>query len=484
MNRTWPAYAGHGMLMFEDNIYTYGLTTMYEFSEIIDEIQARMSVLINDSKTLAMKSVFVGYGVVQFSEKPEVLSRPGFKSVYSEKYNMIMYTKSIRSDNKVMMYEYAYLQLLASILQRRFVVEGYTYNDYLALAWTILYLDGGIGSTDRPSELHRNADDIINQVMDFVGRESNEAFTFQWENLTEFRDYIILNAIRGLCTARIKADTKDVEFEFTSGDAPTAVAKLEKNMTADYDDFGNDSSLYFPMSQTLVRDGHYFPMALPEDETDTSIVNDIKRRASITGHVFTVGNIERGEIQELIFEPLQDKVAYVKFITSSNDGRLMTYRTRTDDVMIWRFRKTGWTNRVISSGGRDVQFLFRILTGGTSYLKHGYITDPELAVTQNPGIMRIIRSEPTITGRIVEKADNSNASKPQMTTPTTVIHAEQEKTNAYNPMVPNVNVRQPAYHPPATVDVSPADQIASEHRSEGDGHLDRGDRAAEVNQGE
>lgn len=461
--KTWPQYEGHGFLAFDTNEHTHLMSEEYEMHEILDRIQAWISEIMITTKPPQMDWAPLGYGLIDMGEQPSVdkAHKPGWRTRYLQKYELDMTFPTKSAQQRDMAFYNFYLELLAQQLAKMIAIKGYTDEDYMALAWQILYQRAGVGANTRPTEWPYTADDIFGQVLDRIGEDSNEAFTFRWGSWEEVQEYLILCILKGVVQSRIKAETKPVDFHLVSGDRITAVNALQRIWHADYDVFGSEGQPFWVPSRTYP--GRQFPMPMMLRE---GVMNSWDRIAPIMGDSFTKVNVEHGEITQSVLEPLDIKQMYIEFITAANDSRRWEIMYRRAKAIIWRFRLHGFADAVISDKGRAVQYLMTQLIGCVTHYKRGYLVVPQFAVIDDPGFVNIFQGTTGVSGPAVTKSDTAAVGNQVLAPGASSVTAKEEKTNVEQ-IVPQPST-QPSPPPMQEIKAIPG-AVASP--KQGDTHL-------------
>jgi hypothetical protein len=427
MAKTWPLYPGHGIMAFETRKYSYLLTEEYELHEIFDAIQKWVSDVMTTTKPVQTQWRAVGLGMVEMGESPKVTSKPGERSRYSERYEIEMGFPMQKHQIRDMAWYYFGLELLGQVLQKIVTIQGYSDEDYMALAWQLLFQRSGTGTNSVPSEWPLNMDDIYAQVLDRIGDVSNEAFTFRWDTPNEMLEYVIFCVISAYVQARFKAETMPVEFHIVVGDRLTAVEQLRRIWHVDYDAFGSDTTPFMVPSRTYPGMDYGFPMMVRH-----GVTNMWDRIAPISGDEFSKVTIEHNEINSSALEPLDPKQMHIEYIATANDARKWTITYRRARAVIFRFPITGWHNRNIGVKGRQLDFLMANLSAAGSHYKRGIIVDPTFGILDNPGFVSVHKNIAGLTGDLLIKKDtNSEPPDKQMQPPgaAATIVAEESKTN-------------------------------------------------------
>jgi hypothetical protein len=343
------------------------------------------------------------------------------------------------------------LELMAAVLERLVSIEGYTREDYLALAWQIIYQRSGTGGNTVPAEWPQNVDDIYAQILDRIGDVSNEAFTYRWDNSEEVLEYLIFCIISAWVQARFKVETMPVEFTIVVGDKLTAVEQLRRIWHVDYDAFGSDTTPFMVPARTFPGMDYFMPMMVRH-----GITNSWDRISPIMGDEFVKAQIEHDEITSQVLEPLDPKQAHIEYIATANDARMWTIQYRRYIAVIFRFPNTGWTNATVGAEGRKLDFLMANLSNATTHYKRGIVVEPTFGIVDNPGFVSVHKNIAGITGDLVLKSDtNAEPKDKQMLPPgaAATIVAEESKTNV--PQIKPVPTPQPTPPPTKEADTHP-----------------------------
>jgi len=386
--KTWPLYQGHGFMYFQTEYHDHILTTAYEAQEIFDGIQAWASRLLMENRFPLTKWAPLGFGIVRMSntEAPKLVKRPGRNTKFQDNYAMKMMFPSLTNALPDMAYYNFWLELLAGALKLVVTIDGYEPNDYLALAWHIIYQGNGIGKNTRPDEYPLNTQDIIAQIMDNIGDDSNEAYSFRFADASEWKLYLAYSIIKGMVMSRIDAEEHAVEFYITAGDKLTAVEALRRLWHADYDEFGSETTPWYVPARTDLRDEVYLPCVI---DMDAETVNEWVHIPPIEGDRFTKVKVEHGEVMSNVLEPLDPNMTYIEWDLSTNDCRRWEIKYRRHIAIVWEFRIHGYTDDIIGRRGRMLQFFLAQLTGTPQHWKKGYICKYGLGIIMDPGVVHV-----------------------------------------------------------------------------------------------
>jgi len=464
--RTWPMYHGHGFMYFQDSEYDTLLTEEYELHEVFDHIQQLISEFLTLTKYPLTEWTPLGFGEVEFhaDKAPKLEKRPGRETRFLEKYKMRMDFPSLTNNLPDMAYYYFWLELLAQALKWIIVIDGYTDDDYLALAWHIIYQANGAGTNTRPTEYPLNADDIFGQILDNIGDDSNEAYTYRFANPAEWRLYLGYCIIKALVISRIDAEIHDVDFHLTEGDRLTAVESLRRIWHSDYDDFGSETTPFYVPATTYLEDDCWLPCIINMHSDND--VNVWSRLSPIVGDKFQKVKVEKHEILSSVLEPLDTTTAYIEWDLSTNDARRQEILYRRHKVILFKFQLHGYTDRLFGERGRLQQFFMAQITGTPIHWKHGYVMKPGLNIVVDPGIVNVF---PTIaaTGLVVQK-EHTQASGPQMEAPGAITGANNAPV-VNPPSAEEHKNMQPAAPPDNEVKLIPGQ---AKEAGAGDKHLE------------
>jgi len=163
--KTWPNYPGKGVLYFQDREFDILLTDEFQFKLLLDSIQQWISQFLMAVKPPVTEWTPLGFANVKFNanaaSKVIEKGKPGPYVEYCDKYRMKMSFPSLTNKIPNMAYYYFWLQMLSQAIQWIIHIDGYNDDDYLALAWLIVYQANGVGTNERPDEFPLNCDDIL-----------------------------------------------------------------------------------------------------------------------------------------------------------------------------------------------------------------------------------------------------------------------------------------------------------------------------------
>lgn len=289
--------------------------------------------------------------------------------------------------NKIpdMAYYYFWLEILSHALQWIIHIDGYDESDYLALAWLIIYQANGLGTNTRPDEFPLNIDPIYDQILDNIGDDSNEAYTYRFAEPQEWRRYLGYCIIKAMAIASIDAEVHDIDYYLTLGDKLTAVESLRRIWQCDYETFGSESSPFFPPAVTYLTNTTWLPY--PIDMKNGAIRCKWDRIAPVIGDKFTKIKVEHHEVMSAIFEPLDQTISFLEWDLSANDARRQEIMYRKEKLILYKFRIVGYTDALFGRAGRFQQFFLAQLTGTPTHFKRGYVTKPGLDIIQDPDLV-------------------------------------------------------------------------------------------------
>jgi len=459
--QTWPEYEGKGILSFANNEFTHLLTEEYELHDILNNIMLWSTTVIRATKPPRLTWGYGGYANISAGPTPKASAHPSFKVKFGDEWEAEVRSVEEPDVQRDLAWTSFWLELAASQIEKKWRIDGYRREDYLAIAWQLIKQISGTGFVSKPDKLPINADSIFDSVVEYIGDNTNKIAFFRL-GIKDYEEYLELKIVLKIAAMMIKAPLLHQKMYLTRGDKKAAVNTLRDLFTADYEDFGSNSSPFWIMAKSVPLMDYWLPSMIDVN----SLPNLWKRLPPKTGTVWGRASVEHGEIKESVLEPMDQKATNIILNTTANDARRWEITYTDHKSIIWLFPHHGVADKISSQEGKWQSFFMNEISGAPTTYKRGWKMSTTLAIITAPGFVTMTGIIGA-TGPIVQKTQTEAESTTgnQMLTPQKIVAPlnkadatpEEKKSN-----IPDNTPPKPEIPAQPTSAVQPGSNVATE----------------------
>jgi hypothetical protein len=420
-----------GWLVTESNTSTQMMTLEFNLKQSLIIFKSWINHILADNKPPLTKWSLLGRASCLLEGedwKLQVQRFPTLNWRFMEKYAGQIWIPSYTNQIRDQAYYYFHLRLLAGWIRHMCneggILRSYQMEDYMALAWQLVYQKSGTGSNSMPDTF--DSTDIYSQIIDNMFDDTNDAFKWRVYNQKDLMDYMIFHFIKAYVCHAIKAETQEVQYRLIEGDKKLVTAMMELVDHADYDDFGQDNTPYYPMARTNPSKDIMLPCAMKDKATNMAGECDFHRVTPIKGDEFQTIQVEHNEAKSELFDPMNKKEVFMRWGLGTNDARREELEFQREKLIIFRIRFQGITMKGVHDRMFKVgMWLMTQFTGAPGTFKRGYLMDRSLKdMVSKPSMISVLQEIPALQGAPLEIIKHETPTEDQLAK----IHEAQQTT--------------------------------------------------------